>query len=132
MNARALAQHYAAIACGEIEGVRLLAPDRLRAATTLQTDAVDSVLGRQANRGLGYELGGVASPLGVGSVAGAMGRRLTTFGHAGIGGAIGFGDPEYRFAFALTKNRLTWLPLQESVTYRVACELRSVLGIPES
>ncbi len=60
-----------------------------------------------------------------------MGGRPTAFGHPGIGGAIGFADPEYRFAFALTKNRLTGATPEEGVATRAARAVRAALGIPE-
>jgi CubicO group peptidase (beta-lactamase class C family) len=122
MNARAIARHYAALACGELDGVRLLPPERQREATTMQTNEMDLALGMPLRKALGYFLGGTLSP---------MGDRITAFGHPGVGGAIGFADPEYRFAFGLTKNRLTVSAPGEGTTLRVARELRACLGIPE-
>lgn len=121
MNARAIARHYTALACGELDGVRLLTPERQRQATALQTDDMDLALGAPLRKSLGYFLGGALSP---------MGERITAFGHPGVGGAIGFADPEYRFAFGLTKNRLTVSLPGEGATARLAGELRSCLGIP--
>lgn len=120
MNARAIARHYAAL-IGTVGGVRLLSPECIRAATTLQMEGNDVVLGRPAARALGFALGG---PLSV------MSDRRTAFGHAGTGGAIGFADPEYHFAFALTKNRLETSPPGEGSAVTVARAVRSALGIP--
>jgi CubicO group peptidase (beta-lactamase class C family) len=122
MNARAIARHYAALACGELDGVRLLTPERQRQATTMQTNDIDLALGAPLRKSLGYFLGGTLSP---------MGDRMSAFGHPGVGGAIGFADPEHRFAFGLTKNRLTVNMPGEGTTSRVARELRACLGIPE-
>ena len=35
-----------------------------------------------------------------------QGPRVTAFGHAGLGGSIGFCDPEIGMAFAFTTNAL--------------------------
>lgn len=122
-SARALARHYAALIGDGVGGVRLLSPETIRQATELQTEQVDVVLGEAQPRGLGWVLGNPAS---------AMGRRRTAFGHRGAGGSIGFADPEYRFAFALTKNRLVWTDEPgQSTAEKVAREVRGALGIPE-
>jgi hypothetical protein len=49
----------------------------------------------------------------------------------GIGGTLGFADPEYAFAFALTKNRLTGPAAGPGVTARAVDAARAALGIPE-
>ena len=82
----------------------------------------DLVLGRPIPKGLGYMLGGGLSP---------MGGRQSAFGHPGMGGAIGFADPEYRFALALCKNRMTPTLRGHSAANRVARAVREALGIPE-
>lgn len=124
MNARSLARIYAALACGgELDGVRLLSTACIDRASALQTDEVDAVIGMPIPKGLGYMLGGELSP---------MGSRLTAFGHPGSGGSIGFADPEYRFAFALTKTRqVTGLPGTDAA-YLVAEATRTALGIPDA
>jgi CubicO group peptidase (beta-lactamase class C family) len=121
MNARAIARHYAAL-IGSVDGVRLLSPESLHVATTLQVEGNDVVLGRPARRALGYTLGGPLT---------GMGNRRTSFGHAGTGGAIGFADPEYQFTFALTKNRLVPSPPGEGSAATVARTIRNALGIPD-
>lgn len=121
-TARAVALHYAALAGAAPGGAALLPPERVRIATTLQTEETDLALGIAARKALGYWLGGPLSPLG---------DRATAFGHSGAGGSIGFGDPDYRFAFGLAKNRMiTSLP-GESTANRVAAVARAALGIPE-
>lgn len=122
MNARAIARHYAALVGDGVDGVRLLTPERVRIATELQTGEADAVLGTPIRKGLGYFLGGPASP---------MGDRISAFGHPGVGGAIGFADPEYRFTFALAKNRLTVDPPERSPANLTARAVREALGIPE-
>ena len=123
MNARALARHYAALVGDGVSGVRLLSPERVRIATALQTDADDVVVGVSVRRALGYALGGPLS---------AYSERITAFGHGGYGGATGFADPQYGFAFALTKNRLAVSAPGESTANTVAQTVRRALGIPEA
>lgn len=123
MNARAIARHYAVLACGVVDGVHLLSPECIQRALALQTEDVDLVLGVAVRKGLGYVLGGPLSP---------MGARITAFGHPGAGGSIGFADPAYRFAFGLTKNRLTTSPASEDTAYLVARAVREALSIPEA
>jgi CubicO group peptidase (beta-lactamase class C family) len=123
MNARSLARHYAALIGDGVEGVRLLPAGRIAEATALQTADTDLVTGIPSRKALGYALGRPTS---------AMGERVSAFGHTGYGGSIGFADPEYGLAFALTKNRLAASAPGEGAAERVAAELRRVLGIPEA
>ena len=110
-------------ASGELDGARLLSTECISRATALQTDEVDAVVGMPIPKGLGYMLGGELSP---------MGNRLTAFGHPGSGGSIGFADPEYPFAFALTKTRQVTSPPGTDAAYLVAEAARTALGIPNA
>ncbi len=123
MNARSLAQHYAALASPELAGVQLLPPERVQLASALLVDGQDRILGVPVRRALGYHLGEPYS---------SMSERVTVFGHGGAGGTIGFADPAYRFAFALTKNRMLRAPPGEDAAFLVAREVRKTLGIPET
>lgn len=121
-TARSLARLYAAL-IDDVDGVRLLPLSRVRAMTALQTDAWDLVLNTAEPKGIGYFLGHPDSP---------MGRRITAFGHPGYGGAIAFADPDYGFAFALTKNRLRGATADARwVSMDAARAARRALGIPE-
>ena len=93
-SARAIARMYAAM-LGEIDGVRLISPARLREATTAPVHGVDEVFGMPTTWALGYAIGapGQASD--------------AAFGVGGVGGSFAFGDSKTGVAFALTKNRLT-------------------------
>jgi CubicO group peptidase (beta-lactamase class C family) len=95
MSARAIAHMYAAL-LGEVDGVRLLSPARLREVTAVAASGVDEVFGMPTTWGLGY---GIGRP-------GAM-DSSTTFGVGGVGGGFACGDTATGIAFALTKNRLT-------------------------
>jgi CubicO group peptidase (beta-lactamase class C family) len=123
MNARGLARHYAALASGELDGVRLLTAERIAQAARVQ--AHDPAVGTTEPwyRGLGYW------PLGD-PVAPTRGGR-TVFGHGGAGGSLGFADKTYRFAFGLTKNRMVESPPGEETADRVVRETLAALGIPQ-
>ena len=95
-SARAIARMYAAI-LGEVDGVRLLSPDRLREATTKPVSGVDEVFGMPTTWALGYSIG----------VPGTSPQETqTAFGVGGVGGSFAFGDAATGIAFAMTKNRL--------------------------
>ena len=100
MTARALARHYALLAQGgELEGVRLLSPERIRLATELQTDAVDELYKQAIKRSLGYRLGDDTGP-GAGPAA---------FGHVG-NGMFAYADPERQLAVAFLRNSAAAAP----------------------
>jgi CubicO group peptidase (beta-lactamase class C family) len=105
MTARGIARIYAALGQGgELDGVRLMSPDRIAMAAQLITDETDRTLGRRIRRGLGYHLGGGDSP---------MSSSVTAFGHSGSGGNMAFADPAQHFAYAFARNRMVLLPAQE-------------------
>lgn len=62
----------------------------------------------------------------------AMSARITAFGHAGAGGSLGFADPAYQFAFALTKNRMQNAVPGDDAAFLVAQEVRRALEIPDA
>ncbi len=96
-SARAIARMYAAL-LGEVDGVRLLSPARLRQATTSPVSGVDEIFGMPTAWALGYAIG----------VPGRSPEESqSAFGVGGVGGSFAFGDTASGIAFALTKNRLT-------------------------
>jgi CubicO group peptidase (beta-lactamase class C family) len=113
MSARAVARHYAALLPGGVDGIELLPPERMKAATRRQKLKDNSYTGRA----LGYSLGGKGS---------TMGDRISAFGHGGYGGSVGFADPKYKFAAGLTKNLFSG----GSVHHSIICEVRRLLDIP--
>jgi CubicO group peptidase (beta-lactamase class C family) len=96
-SARAIARMYAAL-LGEVDGVRLISPERLREATAVSMSGVDQVFGMPTTWGLGYSIGGLGS---------AAQESPTVFGIGGVGGSFACGDTATGIAFAVTKNRLT-------------------------
>jgi CubicO group peptidase (beta-lactamase class C family) len=96
-SARAIARMYAAL-LGEVDGVRLISPERLREATAVSMSGVDQVFGMPTTWGLGYAIGGLGS---------ATQESPTVFGIGGVGGSFACGDTATGIAFAVTKNRLT-------------------------
>ena len=97
------------------------APERIDLMRALQTDAHDLVLEMRVRKGLGYFLGG--DEMEGGKIA--MGRSGREFGHPGLGGSIGFADPEQKLAVGLTKTLLkTGLNQNQTAAYLVAEEIR--------
>ena len=97
-NARSLARHYAILANGgELDGVRLLSKERIKIATTPESEDLEKAEVRWWNaHSLGYTLGGGSGP--------RVGMPHS-FGYEGVG-TIGIADPDLRFAFAFLKNLL--------------------------
>ncbi len=95
MTARAVARMYAAL-LGEVGGVQLFSPERLRAITAVAMQGVDAVMDVPTKFGLGYGLGFIG-PL----------DRPTVFGMAGSGGTAAYADTARGLTIALMKNVVT-------------------------
>lgn len=94
-TAHALAKLYAAC-LGEIDGVRLLGPDTVGRARSVESAGEDLVTGYESRYGLGFQLSFPLRPFaGEGS-----------FGHYGLGGSVGFALPERDLAFGYTVNQM--------------------------
>lgn len=105
-DARSLARAYAATV-GEVDGIRLLAPETVEAARTIQTDTSEAwgmppgLEDFGLTAGLGFQ---VTTPL-----ADLLGP--TSFGHGGAGGSMGLGEVEHELGFAYVMNQmLTEIP----------------------
>jgi CubicO group peptidase (beta-lactamase class C family) len=96
MSARAVARMYAAL-LGEVDGIRLVSPERLREITAVAFTGDDQIMGNPATWGLGYAIG-FFGPL----------NSPTLFGMAGSGGTAAYADTASGIAIALTKNRVTY------------------------
>jgi len=79
-----------------VDGIRLLKPPTLEAATQIQSAGEDLVLGYETRFATGFQLSFPFRPMaGEGS-----------FGHYGMGGSVGFADPGKGIAFGYTMNQM--------------------------
>jgi CubicO group peptidase (beta-lactamase class C family) len=122
-NARSLAKVYAALIGEGVDGVRLLPPERVAQASALQVDAVNASSGEPLRFGLGYRIGGGATPW--------LSARGAAFGHDGHGGALAYAEPEHGLAVGFTKNRLVMTSPGADARSRVIQTIRQSFGIPE-
>jgi CubicO group peptidase (beta-lactamase class C family) len=94
VTARGLARMYGAIANGgEIEGIRFLSPELVRGLTGRVSLRLDRNLLVPLSFHLGYHTIFVPG-------------MMPGFGHAGLGGSLGWADPASGLAFAFVHNRL--------------------------
>jgi CubicO group peptidase (beta-lactamase class C family) len=97
-SARALARIYGALAAGTQGGVTLLSREAIDRARTVQRSGPDNVLPLLATKfGLGFQIGTDAEPIG---------PNPRAFGHSGMGGSLGFADPELELGFGYAMNRM--------------------------
>ncbi len=93
-TARSLARVYAALAeGGEIDGVRILSPETLDRATTVQSRSRDRVLLTHMKWRLGYH-----------NAFSTRGAIEGAYGHYGYGGSGAFADPGRGLAVAMVNN----------------------------
>ena len=97
-TARSLARIYAACSLGgTLDGVRLLGRETLDEATRVHVSGIDEVYRVPTAWALGF-----FNP----SEGNEFSPNASAFGHAGIGGSIGFADPVARVGFGYAMNRL--------------------------
>jgi CubicO group peptidase (beta-lactamase class C family) len=96
VTARAVSRKYAAL-LGEVDGVRLISPERLREVSAVAMSGTDQIFGFPTSWGLGYALGQFMSNAH---------ETQHVFGVGGIGGSHAYADTKTGTTFALTKN---WL-----------------------
>ncbi len=97
-NARALATIYGALGSGGAwQGQRLLSEEAIRLAGTPQLEGRDIILQTPVRRTLGYMMPvpGLPDP-----------RGENAFGHAGMGGSLGFCDPDRGLGFGYAMNQM--------------------------
>jgi CubicO group peptidase (beta-lactamase class C family) len=97
MSARAVARMYAAL-MDDVDGVRLVSPERLREISAGTFSGVDEIMGFPTTWALGYAVGGIG---------GTAQETPTVLGVGGVGGSYACADTETGVSWALTKNRLT-------------------------
>ncbi|MFF4447677.1 serine hydrolase domain-containing protein [Streptomyces sp. NPDC001502] len=113
-TARAAARLYAALT-GEVQGVRLMSPQRVALAAEVAVEGKDlMLLGRYA-KGLGYFVG-----------LPQMAGERTAFGHHGSGGSIAFADRARGLSFSLTRTRLVG-GAADTAARTLADEIRSAV-----
>jgi CubicO group peptidase (beta-lactamase class C family) len=114
MSARAVARMYAAL-LGEVDGVRLISPERLAQVSGVALETTDQVFGNQATVGLGYFLG-----------LEDLGGTPACFGMSGSGGSTAGADAATGFAWAFTHNRVGFMG---TVAEAFVKEIRADLGL---
>ena len=92
-SARSLAHFYAAL----LEPDLILSSAMLRESTSVQSSGPCPVLAQDVSFGLGFQPSTSRRPFG---------PDLTSFGHFGTGGSVGFADPARRLAFGYVMNRV--------------------------
>src|SRR5215210_8668965 len=97
MSARAVARMYAGL-MEDVDGVRLVSPERLREISAGTFSGVDQIMGFPTTWALGYAVGGMGT---------IPQETPTVLGVGGVGGSYACADTATGVAWALTKNRLT-------------------------
>ena len=97
-NARGVARIYGALTRGELGGVRLMSRAGLERMIAEQHNQTELLQERPYHQALGVLLN---SPGAV-----FMGPNPRSFGHHGIGGSIGFGDPDAGIGFSYACNKM--------------------------
>jgi CubicO group peptidase (beta-lactamase class C family) len=120
LSPRALARVYAMLlGGGELDGARILSPERVREHTTVRFEADDALFGA----GLRLSLGFLHTSRSTQYVAGSDG-----FGFPGQGGQLAFADPGAGLAFCYLPRRIAFLgpdgdPRASSLVEAVAAAL---------
>jgi CubicO group peptidase (beta-lactamase class C family) len=97
-NARSLARLYAGL-IGTVEGgpvAPILTSDQVAKASELQTRGPDKCLMFESTFGLGFFTSSAFAPYG----------GPASFGHTGMGGSVGFADPENGIGFGYVMNKM--------------------------
>ncbi len=97
-NARGVARIYGCLGSGSLDGVTLMSKQQLEAMITEQHHQTEALQDRPYHQALGLLLN---TPEAV-----YMGPNMRSFGHHGIGGSIGFCDPDARIGFSYACNKM--------------------------
>ena len=102
-SAKSLAKLYGILSNGcERDSVSIMKPETLERSITPYSSGPDTVLfGANIKFGLGYELEKGVS--GLGNLSPVFKNKM--FGHAGVGGAVAFGDPDKKLGYAFVCNQ---------------------------
>src|SRR5690606_3334250 len=96
-NARGVARIYGATV-GAVDGVSLLSREQLERMITEQHNQTELLQERPYHQAMGVLLN---TPEAV-----YMGPNMRSFGHHGLGGSIGFGDPDAKLGFSYCCNQM--------------------------
>jgi CubicO group peptidase (beta-lactamase class C family) len=116
-TARSLSRLYAAC-IGTVKGTRLFGKRTLDKALQIQSDAPDAVLGLRTTFGLGFMRSGPEIQM--------LGPN--SFGHAGAGGSLGFGDFDTGVAFGYVMNQMGSGLLIDPRAARLIAAVKDCLG----
>jgi CubicO group peptidase (beta-lactamase class C family) len=105
---------------GVYNGQRYLQAETVRQATQLHYDGLDRTTKRPMRWALGFHLGGMPVKRPKFHFFGAQGSAQT-FGHAGQGSCIAWGDFEHELVFAFTCNTLLH-PLEAGLRWQALAE----------
>ncbi len=97
-NARGVARIYGCLTNGGMNGVTLMSKEGLETMITEQHNQTEGLQERPYHQALGVLLN---TPEAV-----YMGPNMRSFGHHGIGGSIGFGDPDAKLGFSYCCNKM--------------------------
>jgi CubicO group peptidase (beta-lactamase class C family) len=98
-NARGVARIYGALGLGgDLDGVHLMRKAQIEAMITEQHHQTEALQDRPYHQALGLLLN---TPEAV-----YMGPNMRSFGHHGIGGSIGFCDPDAHMGFSYACNKM--------------------------
>lgn len=98
-NARGVARIYGALGNGgSLDGVHIMSRGQIEAMITLQHNQIEALQDRPYRQALGILLN---TPEAV-----YMGPNMRSFGHHGIGGSIGFCDPDAGIGFSYACNKM--------------------------
>jgi CubicO group peptidase (beta-lactamase class C family) len=104
-SARALARLYASLV-GEVDGIRVLAPETVAAACVPHAEGPDRVIILPSRFGLGFTLQPMLAP----------DAGPEAFGHPGAGGSLAFADPAARLGFGYVTTRMKFDPTGDERT----------------
>jgi CubicO group peptidase (beta-lactamase class C family) len=120
-NARGVSRIYGAMARGgELDGVRLMSKAGIERMITEQHHQTELLQDRPYHQALGVLLN---TPEAV-----YMGPNPRSFGHHGIGGSIGFGDPDAGIGFSYAVNKMHAVGDNGPRARRLIDALYSVVG----
>jgi CubicO group peptidase (beta-lactamase class C family) len=115
-NARSLARMYASIVGDGVDGVRLLDPAQVDDARQVRSEGDDLVLIYPNRIGTGFFLSSPSTPL----------TSPGAFGHSGMGGSLGFADPELELGFGYVMNQAQQHPDLDPRTHEVVRALKAI------